>query len=289
MYLNLDFIAEQPGRHGGRGGLGRRAGRLRLVGARRAGAGLGVDPLVAAGERSLEGPQHPRGPLGPAARRLRVPARRRPATGQGTAAVRAGAAGRWPDSSSDGSCSSSCSTGDPAAGEVGGAVHGHRGRSRTWPCSVLSATRSSRARCCWTGFVVFAQVALGVSLIAFGGLNWALDGAAAPVAAVARLGPAMAPLGALPLGSEPAADHPAREVALRDVSFGYPGTDRAGVLRADPDGAGRILAGDRRAERGRQDHPGQAPVPAVRPGRRAPSRSTASTCAGSIWPVGAAG
>ena len=43
--------------------------------------------------------------------------------------------------------------------------------------------------------VVYAQVALGVSLIAFGGLNWALDGAAAPVAAVARLGPAMAPLG----------------------------------------------------------------------------------------------
>ena len=58
-------------------------------------------------------------------------------------------------------------------------------------------------------FVVFAQVALGVSLIAFGGLNWALDGASAPVAAVARLGPAMAPLGALRLGSEPAADHPA--------------------------------------------------------------------------------
>ena len=43
--------------------------------------------------------------------------------------------------------------------------------------------------------VVYAQVALGVSLIAFGGLNWALDGAAAPVAAVARLGQAMAPLG----------------------------------------------------------------------------------------------
>ena len=35
--------------------------------------------------------------------------------------------------------------------------------------------------------VVFAQVAIGVSMIAFGGLNWALDGAAAPVAAVQRL------------------------------------------------------------------------------------------------------
>src|SRR3984957_1824299 len=39
--------------------------------------------------------------------------------------------------------------------------------------------------------VVFAQSALGVSMIAFGGLNWALDGSAAPVAAVLRLEPAM--------------------------------------------------------------------------------------------------
>ena len=35
--------------------------------------------------------------------------------------------------------------------------------------------------------VVFAQAAVGVSLIAFGGFSWALDGAAAPVAAVLRL------------------------------------------------------------------------------------------------------
>ena len=74
--------------------------------------------------------------------------------------------------------------------------------------------------------VVFAQVALGVSLIAFGGLNWALDGAAAPVAAVARLRPAMAPLGALSTGERPAGRAPEREIALRDVSFRYPGTDR---------------------------------------------------------------
>ena len=35
--------------------------------------------------------------------------------------------------------------------------------------------------------VIYAQCAVGTSLIAFGGLNWALDGAAAPVAAVGRL------------------------------------------------------------------------------------------------------
>jgi ATP-binding cassette, subfamily B, bacterial len=75
--------------------------------------------------------------------------------------------------------------------------------------------------------VVYAQVALGVSLIAFGGLNWALDGAAAPVAAVARLGPAMAPLGSLAAGHDPAAGMPSRDIAFRDVSFAYPGSRHA--------------------------------------------------------------
>jgi ABC-type multidrug transport system fused ATPase/permease subunit len=71
--------------------------------------------------------------------------------------------------------------------------------------------------------VVFAQSAIGTSLIAFGGLNWALDGAAAPVAAVLRLEPAMAPAGALSSGSRPAAGKPAREIRFRHVTFAYPG------------------------------------------------------------------
>ena len=75
--------------------------------------------------------------------------------------------------------------------------------------------------------VVYAQVAFGVSLIAFGGLNWVLDGAAAPVAAVARLGPAMAPLGALTVGHEPATGMPSREISFHEVSFSYPGSKRA--------------------------------------------------------------
>ena len=81
--------------------------------------------------------------------------------------------------------------------------------------------------------VVYAQVALGVSLIAFGGLNWALDGAAAPVAAVGRLGPAMAPLGSLAVGHQPAADAPRNEIAFRNVSFGYPGSDQAVLAGLD--------------------------------------------------------
>ena len=75
--------------------------------------------------------------------------------------------------------------------------------------------------------VVFAQVAVGSSMIAFGGLNWALDGAAAPVAAVLRLEPAMAPTGALPggtTGRRRADGLPGREIRFRDVSFAYPGT-----------------------------------------------------------------
>jgi ABC-type multidrug transport system fused ATPase/permease subunit len=70
--------------------------------------------------------------------------------------------------------------------------------------------------------VVFAQAAIGTSMIAFGGLNWALDGSAAPVAAVLRLEPAMGPAGALVSGSRSADGRPAAEIALRDVTFSYP-------------------------------------------------------------------
>jgi ABC-type multidrug transport system fused ATPase/permease subunit len=71
--------------------------------------------------------------------------------------------------------------------------------------------------------VVYAQCAVGTSLIAFGGLNWALDGAAAPVSAVLRLGEAMAPAGALSNGARQPAGMPAHDVRFRDVSFAYPG------------------------------------------------------------------
>jgi ABC-type multidrug transport system fused ATPase/permease subunit len=94
--------------------------------------------------------------------------------------------------------------------------------------------------------VVYAQVALGVSLIAFGGLNWALDGASAPVAAVARLGPAMAPLGNLAVGHQPAADSPRDEIAFRNVSFSYPGSDRvvfAGLDLTVPAGSSLAIVG----------------------------------------------
>ena len=71
--------------------------------------------------------------------------------------------------------------------------------------------------------VIYAQCVVGTSLIAFGGLNWAMDGAAAPVAAVGRLEPAMASAGHLTSGRKPAEGLPRREIRFRDVSFGYPG------------------------------------------------------------------
>jgi ABC-type transport system involved in cytochrome bd biosynthesis fused ATPase/permease subunit len=70
--------------------------------------------------------------------------------------------------------------------------------------------------------VTYVQSAVGVSMIAFGGFTWALDGASAPVAAVLRLGDAMRRVGALPLGQRSANGKPAREIRLRDVTFAYP-------------------------------------------------------------------
>jgi ABC-type multidrug transport system fused ATPase/permease subunit len=71
--------------------------------------------------------------------------------------------------------------------------------------------------------VTFLQSAVGVSAIAFGGLNWALDGASAPVAAVLRLQEMTERAGKLPMGREAASAKPAREICLRDVTFAYPG------------------------------------------------------------------
>jgi ABC-type multidrug transport system fused ATPase/permease subunit len=79
--------------------------------------------------------------------------------------------------------------------------------------------------------VAFAQAAIGTASIAFGGLNWALDGSSAPVKAVLKIVPVAAKAGALgppPLsaaGPVSAAGMPARQLRLRDVTFAYPGSD----------------------------------------------------------------
>lgn len=80
--------------------------------------------------------------------------------------------------------------------------------------------------------VVYAQLAVSSSLIAFGGLNWALDGAAAPVAAALRLERRMAERGALTSGSRRADGLPTREIRFRDVTFAYPTGSGEPILKS---------------------------------------------------------
>ncbi|MDQ1370938.1 MAG: ATP-binding cassette, subfamily bacterial [Acidimicrobiaceae bacterium] len=75
--------------------------------------------------------------------------------------------------------------------------------------------------------VVYAQAAIGASMIAFGGLNWALDGSAAPVAAVLRLEGEMGRAGDLASGDRAADGLPAHELRFRHVTFAYPSSAEA--------------------------------------------------------------
>ena len=79
--------------------------------------------------------------------------------------------------------------------------------------------------------IAYASAAVGTSMIAFGGLNWALDGAAAPAAAVGRLVTNMGKAGTVAPGTRPADGMPARLIAFRDVTFAYPAAPDRPVLR----------------------------------------------------------
>ncbi|MDQ1615797.1 MAG: ATP-binding cassette, subfamily bacterial, partial [Actinomycetota bacterium] len=92
----------------------------------------------------------------------------------------------------------------------------------------------------------YLQTAVGVSALAFGGLSWALDGAAAPAAAVLRLPEQMAAAGALRSGPRPAPPPGAAEVRFRDVTFGYPGASRTVLEHLDltiPAGTSMAIVG----------------------------------------------
>src|SRR5438552_17778163 len=68
-------------------------------------------------------------------------------------------------------------------------------------------------------------------MIAFGGLNWALDWAASPVAAVLRLQATMNSAGALRSGSRRADSMPRSAIRFRHVTFAYPSGGAAPVLQ----------------------------------------------------------
>jgi ATP-binding cassette subfamily B protein len=95
--------------------------------------------------------------------------------------------------------------------------------------------------------VTYAGAAFGASAIAFGGLSWALDGAAAPVVAIERLETEMAAAGAL-RRTAGAVAVPARapEIRFRDVTFTYPTGSRPVLDHFDltiPAGASLAIVG----------------------------------------------
>jgi len=94
--------------------------------------------------------------------------------------------------------------------------------------------------------VTFASAAVSISMIAFGGLSWAIDFASAPAAAVLRLGKAMEPAGNLAPGYRAATGMPTQEIRFRNVSFAYPGSDNpvlAGLDLTIPAGTSLAIVG----------------------------------------------
>jgi ATP-binding cassette subfamily B protein len=95
--------------------------------------------------------------------------------------------------------------------------------------------------------VTYAGAAFGASAIAFGGLSWALDGAAAPVVSIERLETEMAEAGALSrTGGAVSPPSRAPEIRFRDVTFSYPTGSRPVLERFDltiPAGASLAIVG----------------------------------------------
>ena len=110
--------------------------------------------------------------------------------------------------------------------------------------SLGTAAADGRITLGW--LVTWASAAVSTSMIAFGGLSWALDGACAPAAAVMRLKGAMAPAGALVEGGQTAADLPVREIRFRNVTFAYPTTEEPVLANFDltiPAGSSLAIVG----------------------------------------------
>ena len=102
--------------------------------------------------------------------------------------------------------------------------------------------------------MTYSGAAFGASAIAFGGLSWALDGAAAPVVAVERLELEMASAGALSRAgsrdgrgaTSSTSEAGAPEIRFRDVTFTYPTGGRPVLDHFDltiPAGASLAIVG----------------------------------------------
>lgn len=94
--------------------------------------------------------------------------------------------------------------------------------------------------------VTFASAAISASMIAFGGLSWALDGAAAPAAAVLRLAAGNDVVGRLKQGTANADGLPGTEIVFSDVAFAYPRAGQpvlAGLNLVIPAGSSLAIVG----------------------------------------------
>ncbi len=83
------------------------------------------------------------------------------------------------------------------------------------------ATQANDGRIGLGAAAVYLTTMMQTSTVAFGGFGWALDGAAAPVAAVLKLESAMAEAGTLPNGSQSASGKPAVSIRFDNVHFSY--------------------------------------------------------------------
>ena len=202
------------------------------------------------------------------ARRVRLPPRRRSARGQGAAPLRPR---RLDDGALRRAAARGCTTLQYQATRL-------REKPLAWSlllvtvrqrrsCSGRSPPRPLDGRIDLGRVVVFAQVAVGVSAIAFGGLSWALDGAAAPVAAVLRLEPAMAARGALAASAPGAALAPRACPRARSASATSPSPTPAATGRSSKASTSRSPPDPRSPSSART----------ARARRRSPSSSAGST------------
>ena len=175
--------------------------------------------------------------------------------------------------------------GDPAARAVGRSAAWSSCSPPTSSCSGRIADAAADGRIDLAAAIVFLQAAVGISAIAFGGLSWALDGAAAPVAAVLRLGARpWPPAGALPDGdaAAPTGCRGGRSASATSASR-YPTTAdqarRCSTASTSPSRPARRWPSSARTAPARRRWPSCCAASTTR--QRAPSRSTASTCASS--------
>ena len=256
------------------------AGPLRMVAGHRARPRLVGDPLAAARERRVAGPQHPGGARRPAPCRLRLPLGRRPAGGQGGPPLRAGRLGDRSLRQPPPTPPRSAAPRDAAARTVRRPLPPDRDRRQR--LGVLVVRRPSRRRPPRTG---------GGRRGAAGGHRRQRDRLRRAELGRRwrrRAGRRRPAAGGHDAARRPARRPPGRRVcatavdgrcagaqtrwwragaALRRRLVQLPGrTARAGAPR--PRRAGGLVTGDRRAERRREDDAGQAALPALRPGRR---------------------